>query len=125
MIRFNTTYFVLALTLFVIEVVIALFVHDSFVRPYMGDFLVVILLYCLIRSFLNQTALTTLMIVLVFSLCVEFSQYLGLVHILGLEDSKLAHTIMGSSFSWADILAYISGLGCVYGIEILANRKMN
>ena len=32
--------------LFVVETLIALFVRDAFIRPYMGDVLVVILIYC-------------------------------------------------------------------------------
>ena len=36
--------------LFLIEVCIALFVHDDFLRPYVGDALVTILLCCLCRT---------------------------------------------------------------------------
>ncbi|MDE6031460.1 MAG: DUF2809 domain-containing protein, partial [Oscillospiraceae bacterium] len=32
--------------LFGVEVVIALFVHDRFVRPYLGDVLAVVTVYC-------------------------------------------------------------------------------
>ena len=35
--------------LLLIEVLIALFVHDAFVRPFIGDVLVVAVLYCLVR----------------------------------------------------------------------------
>jgi nitrogen fixation/metabolism regulation signal transduction histidine kinase len=46
MITFNKTYFGFALLLFSIEVVIAFFVDDNIVRPYLGDVFVVILIYC-------------------------------------------------------------------------------
>ena len=36
--------------LLIIEVLIALYVRDGFVRPYLGDVLVVILLHCLVRT---------------------------------------------------------------------------
>ena len=42
MLRFNKTYFLLTILLFCTEVIIALFVHDNFIRPYFGDVLVVI-----------------------------------------------------------------------------------
>ncbi|MFT5385169.1 MAG: hypothetical protein ACI81W_002574, partial [Saprospiraceae bacterium] len=36
--------------LFLIEVGIAVFIQDRIIRPYIGDLLVVILIYCFIRS---------------------------------------------------------------------------
>lgn len=41
MITFNKKYFLIAILVFVIEVMIAIFLHDKFVRPYLGDVLVV------------------------------------------------------------------------------------
>ena len=40
-----------SIVLLLLEIFIALFMRDSFVRPFLGDFLVVILLYMIIRSF--------------------------------------------------------------------------
>ena len=57
MLTFNLKYFLFALALFMIEVLIALFVHDSFIRPYLGDFLVVILIYCAVRTFIKASPL--------------------------------------------------------------------
>ena len=37
--------------LFLIEGAIAIWVHDRFVRPYMGDVLVAVLVYCFVRIF--------------------------------------------------------------------------
>ena len=51
MVIFNKTYFLLALLLLLAEVLIALYLHDALIRPYGGDFLVVILLYCFVKSF--------------------------------------------------------------------------
>jgi hypothetical protein len=65
MITFNKNYFGLAILIFIIEVLIALFVSDSFVRPYLGDVLVVILIYCFIKSFLRLSVLSLAMGVLV------------------------------------------------------------
>lgn len=36
----------------IIEVLIALYVHDDFVRPYVGDVLAVIAVYCAVRIFI-------------------------------------------------------------------------
>jgi hypothetical protein len=64
---FKPLYFIVAVILFGIEVLIALYIKDNFIRPYVGDVLVVILLYCLIKSFINTTVLTTAIGVLLFS----------------------------------------------------------
>lgn len=40
--------------LFIVETLIALFLRDAFIRPYMGDVLVVILIYCFVRIFITE-----------------------------------------------------------------------
>lgn len=47
----NSTAFIVLLA---VEIFIALFVHDSVVRPYIGDVLVVIVLYFFVRIFLPE-----------------------------------------------------------------------
>lgn len=109
-IRFSGAYFILALILFGIEVWIGLFVHDSIIRPYGGDFLVVILIYCFVRSFLNTPVVPTAAAVLLFSWAVEISQYFHLVNRIDLENSRTARLLLGTSFSFTDIAAYTLGL---------------
>lgn len=70
--RFHTQYFIITVILFVIEILIALYVNDSFIRPYLGDVLVVILIYCAIRAFFDTPVVATAMGVLAFSFLVEF-----------------------------------------------------
>ena len=53
MLTFKPGFLVIAFILFVIEVLIALYVRDSIIRPYVGDFLVVIMLYCFVRAFVK------------------------------------------------------------------------
>lgn len=45
-------YIISFLVIFCIEVLIALYVCDNFVRPYIGDVLVVVLVYSFVRIFL-------------------------------------------------------------------------
>ena len=42
--------------LFLIEAAIALWVHDRFIRPYIGDVLVVVLVYVFVRIFFPSGA---------------------------------------------------------------------
>jgi hypothetical protein len=107
---FKPLYFIVAVILFGIEVLIALYIKDNFIRPYVGDVLVVILLYCLIKSFINTTVLTTAIGVLLFSFVVETLQYFNFVKLIGLEKSTLANIVMGNYFAWADMFAYILGI---------------
>ena len=114
---FNWHYFTIALLLFGIEVIIAMFVHDQIIRPYFGDFLVVILIYCFVKSFLNLPYLNTAIAVLIFSFALEILQYFDLVTRLGLGHSKFARTVIGTSFEWIDLMAYTLGIALVIYLE--------
>lgn len=122
--RFSKKYFFLTCFLFLIEVLIALYVHDRFVRPYIGDVLVVILIYCFVCSFVKGPVLTIALFVLAFSFLVETMQYYNLVKLLGLEHSKLANVVIGNFFSWVDILAYTVGIIFVLLAERLSKNRM-
>jgi hypothetical protein len=117
MLTFNKNYFLLAVLIFFIEVFIALYVHDAFVRPYLGDVLVVILIYCFVKSFFDWPVLPVAMSVLAFSFAVETLQYFNIIEILGLEKSNLARTIIGTSFAWLDLLTYVIGITIVFFLE--------
>lgn len=117
MLTFNKAYFFFTVLIFAIEVSIAVFVEDNFIRPHLGDVLVVILIYCFLRSFLRLSVLTTAMLVLIFSFSLEFLQYLKIVEKLGLENSRIARTILGTSFDWMDLINYMLGIAMVILIE--------
>ncbi|NEP18724.1 MAG: DUF2809 domain-containing protein [Leptolyngbya sp. SIO4C1] len=91
------------------ELYIAIYVDDNFVRPYLGDVLVVILIYAVIRAFFKVSILTTAIGVLAFSFVVEVLQYFKIVEILGLESSTIARTVIGTTFVWKDLIAYTVG----------------
>jgi hypothetical protein len=117
MLNFNKNYFGLAVLIFTIEVLIALFVRDHFVRPYFGDVLVVILIYCFIKSFLRLPVFPVAIGVLIFSFTIEFLQYQNIVEMLGLEKSVVARTVIGTLFEWIDLLAYAVGIATVLVVE--------
>lgn len=117
MLTFNKNYFAFAVLIFCIEVLIALFVHDDFVRPYLGDVLVVILIYCFLKSFVKLPVLTASVSVLLFAFITEFLQYLNIVEKLNLQSSKIARTVIGTSFSWIDLLTYVAGIVIVIAVE--------
>lgn len=125
MLKFKFGYLILALLIFSVEILIALFVHDNFVRPYVGDFLVVILIYSFLRSFLNLSVRTVAVISLLFCYLIETLQYFNIAEKLGLQNSKPAAIIIGNSFSWTDIFAYTAGILFVLLSEKMIQNKIN
>ena len=116
-IKFNWYYFVLTILLLGLEILIALFVHDGIIRPYIGDLLVVILIYCFVKSFVNTPVFMTAVSVLLFSYTVEILQYLKIINILGLQHSGIARIVIGTSFEWIDLLAYTAGVVIILLVE--------
>ena len=125
MFQFNRNYFKLTILLFLIETAIALYLHDNFVRPYFGDFLVVMLLYCFLKSFLNVSVWLAAGFVLLFSFAIETAQYFNMVEKLGLQHYKIAKVVLGNSFAWMDLLAYVLGILAVISIEKFTLKREN
>ena len=114
---FNLRYFIATMILLIIEVLIALYVHDTIIRPYIGDLLVVILIYCFVKSFFNFSSRNTAIGVLIFAYATEIMQYFHVVKLLGLQHSRLARIIIGTSFSLEDMIAYTVGIIIVLVVE--------
>ncbi|WP_130736226.1 DUF2809 domain-containing protein [Flavobacterium sp. J27] len=117
MFQFKKHYFIATILLFLIEVGIALYIHDDFIRPYLGDVLVVILIYCFIQSFFTFSVKATAVFVLLLSFSIEFLQYIHIVEKLGLQKYAIARTVLGTSFSWMDLLCYTIGVIFILLIE--------
>ena len=122
----NTTckrlvYLGLFLVLVSIEVLIAFFVHDSFVRPYVGDVIVVAVICCFLRIFMPNKIKLMPLYVFLFATVVEALQYFNYVTLLGLGDSKFFRILLGTSFSYADIICYAVGGVICFGAEYIIN----
>ena len=125
MLKFNSRYFVLAILILIIEMSIAIYVHDSFIRPYIGDLLVVIFIYCFLKSFVSLSTSNAALYVLLFSYFVEALQYFRIVQHLGFQRNNLARIIIGTSFDWKDILMYTIGIVTVVIIESVFSSENN
>jgi DNA integrity scanning protein DisA with diadenylate cyclase activity len=97
--------------------------HDAFIRPYGGDFLVVILIYCFVKTWIDTPVVKTALGVLVFAYLVEVSQYFHLVNLLGWQNSGTARMLMGTSFSFIDLLTYTLGVGFIIIAEKILNHE--
>lgn len=113
----RTLYILTAVLLFILEVLIERYVHDGFVRPYLGDFLVVILVYAVLMSVSYLKVLTAAAGTLVFAYAIETAQYVQLIKLLGLDEYNWARVVLGTSFSWWDMLMYTLGVLFVLVLE--------
>lgn len=104
------TYLIFTIILLTVEVLIALFIHDDFVRPYIGDVLVVMVLYTFIRIFVPEKIRMLPSYILCLAVLVEILQYFRIVELLGLQDNRFFSVLIGSVFDMKDIICY--ALGC-------------
>lgn len=102
-------YLLVFFILLVLEVLIALFVKDRIVRPFIGDILVMILMYTFIRGIIKKPIKGLPVYLFIFAVCVEISQYFHLVDKLNLRSNRIMTIIMGTSFDIKDILCYFAG----------------
>ena len=123
MIRFHYRYFLLATGLFILEIGIARFAHDRFVRPYVGDFLATIWLYCLLKSVWSAPAGRVVAVALLVSYIIELAQLAHLLSWLGWQHSAAARLVLGSQFEWGDMLAYTLGAAVALGLERAGRRR--
>lgn len=121
--RYRAGYLLAATILLGSEILIALFVHDRFIRPYVGDILVVILLYCFVRILVPERGRLLPLYIFLFAAAVEVLQLFSLVDRLGLGESRFFRILIGSVFDWKDIVCY--GVGCLLmaGWEYFLYRK--
>lgn len=121
--RFHLASLLIASAIFIIEVLIALYITDNFVRPYVGDVLVVILIYYFIKAFVHIGVWPLAIATLLFSYLIETLQYFQFVKLIGLGDNKLANIVIGNSFAWEDIMAYTIGIIIVVLIETYSGKR--
>ena len=109
--------------LLAVEVCIALFVHDAFVRPYVGDMLVTLLLCCMCRVILPDKIRLLPVFVFLFAACVEIGQYFDVVALMGLTDNRFLSIALGRTFSWMDLVCYAIGCVAVFGLDEVIRRS--
>lgn len=110
-------YGIITLLILLLEIIIALYVHDNFIRPFFGDFLAVMLIYFFLRTFLKSKPNSIALSVFIFALCLEILQYVQILKLFSLEDYTILKIVLGSTFDWMDILAYILGTLCALIID--------
>jgi len=121
----RTIYFLLFLLLIIIEVLIACFINDSFIRPYLGDVIVVWAVYSFVQIFLaNHCSPYIVCIgVFLFAILVEIMQGIHIVELLGLENNPFFRTLIGTQFDRNDIVCYTVGSLLLVGFIFIRKKK--
>ena len=117
-------YLIAALILFAIEVLIALFIRDDFIRPYIGDVLAVALVYTALRAATPLKLIPALATTVAIAFAIEIAQALNLLDAIGLRDNTIARTILGGVFDWSDLIAYAAGAALIFAIERVLYERL-
>ncbi len=109
--KLRINYGVLFIVILITEILIALFVRDDFIRPYVGDVLVTVLICSFARFFIPEKIKIMPIFVFAFSALIEIGQYFDFVKLLGLNNNLFISTLLGRTFSVADLICY--AIGCI------------
>jgi hypothetical protein len=118
------------LLLTAVEVVIGVFEFNHFIRSYIGDVIIVWVLYCLFRSFVPKkfSSYAVAMGILAFSFVVEFLQKAHIADVLGVEN-RLLRIIIGTSYATEDLWSYAAGTAVtlleIFIFQKLSSRRKN
>ena len=110
------------LTLTGIEILIALFVHDDFIRPYVGDIIVIAVIYYFVRIFFPDGLKYLLLYIFAFSVMIEFAQLLELTKLVS-GNNRFLEILLGTFFSVWDIVCYAAGFIIVGIIETVIKKQ--
>jgi hypothetical protein len=99
------------------------YVRDAFVRPYVGDVLVVILIYCAVRVVFPTGIKLLPLYVFAFACGVELLQLIDVVGLLGIPKGSVVAIVIGSTFSVADLVCYAVGCTLAFLTELLLKGK--
>ena len=122
--KFYYKSFLIAIFIFVVEVLIATELKNIFfVRAYLGDVFVVMLMYYFIKAFFDFNPTKLIVGIFIFSCLIEFAQYFHFGELLGFKDNRIVMIMLGNSFSWIDILCYFAGCAVIFLFIILDGNK--
>lgn len=121
-------YIISFISLLAVEVLIALFVDDSFIRPYLGDVIVVWVVYSFVQIILGGRFSSCIVSVgvFLFAVLVELMQAVNIVDLLHLQGSPFFRTLIGTHFDFRDILCYAAGTAVMISVILLkrfCNKK--
>lgn len=121
----KSVYSLSAMISFIICVLIVVIFDDHYmIRGFVGDVVVITLVYSTVKIFMDVKAIALCVYVLLFAYILEVLQYFRLIEWIGLEDNSMAKIIIGSTFDPMDLLAYTLGFLFTYILELLVFKRL-
>ncbi len=120
--KLRITYIIAFILLLAAEIFIGAFINDAFVRPYMGDVLVVMLMCAFLRIFFTEKPKLLPLYATLFAVIIETLQYFDFVGLLGLESNRILSIALGRTFDIKDIICYFAGGAIFFAAEKIRRR---
>lgn len=133
MIQIKFNYLYISILLLITEILIAIFAKDEFIRPILGDSLAALFVFYVLATFVKISETKTAILALSICYFIEGLQFIHILEVFDLEKYTILKIIVGTAFSWIDMLAYTVGIITVLLIhnrkilhhEVLCGRKIN
>lgn len=116
-------YLIIFIIIFMVEVFIGAYSHSGIIRNYVGDILVIPVMYFFIRIIYPKRIRKLPYILFLFAVIVEILQYMKINNILGIEGSSLLGILLGSTGDIKDILCYFIGTIIIIIIDVIENIR--
>lgn len=111
-------YFAAAVFIFLLEIAIARGIFGrGFIRGSVGDILAIMLLYTFFRACTMRPPAATALLATVIGFVVEILQYFHFASLIGLKPGSILSIMLGTVFSFQDLLMYCIGGALAYGID--------
>ncbi len=116
--RVRLFFLAVAVVILAIEIYIAAFVKGGFVRHYLGDVLVTVMLYAFGRAMFKIAPKILAFEIFAFSLFIEILQYFKMLEILDIHN-LIIRIVFGGTFDVSDIVCYALGCLLAYLIDVI------
>jgi len=120
--KFKSRSFIIFITILLIEIILALYIRDGFFRPFVGDILVILLVYYFIKAFTDIHTKLLWLYIFIFATLIEVGQYFNLLELLNLQNNRVLSVVLGSTFDLKDIFCYFIGSMIVFVIGNFERR---
>ena len=110
------------IALLAVEILIGKY-GGGFVRDYLGDVLVIPLLYCFVRVCYVRPAPWLPAAVGGLGILAEVIQYLNFCDRFGIDRGSLLGILLGSVADWRDVICYAMGTVLIYSAEHFSRKQ--
>ena len=117
-------YFTIFTLILVTEMAIAIFHIHKWIRGFVGDLLVIPLLYCFVRMVSNLSVKSATILVMCIAFTSEIVQLFHLDKLLNIKQEWVI-ILIGNTFDIFDLLAFTLGIIPIYFIEKLRSHEEN